>query len=97
MWVGKDSLSNFEHPHKNSGDAATIKVARYPIPGSASTSYAERQNLTLRMSSRRFTRLTNAFSKKVENHALSVACITCITTFAAFTRRCALLRRWPLA
>ncbi len=38
-----------------------------------STSYADRQNLTLRMSSRRFARLTNAFSKKDENHALSVA------------------------
>ena len=38
-----------------------------------STSYAERQNLTMRMKMRRFTRLTNAFSKKVDNHRHAVA------------------------
>jgi hypothetical protein len=42
-------------------------------PKEISTSYIERQNLTLRMQSRRFTRLTNGFSKKLENHAAAVS------------------------
>src|ERR1700680_2101252 len=44
-----------------------------PDPKHISTSYAERSNLSVRMHTRRFTRLTNAFSKKVENHMHSVA------------------------
>jgi hypothetical protein len=44
-----------------------------PDPKHISTSFAERQNLNVRMNLRRYTRLTNAFSRKLENHAAAVA------------------------
>lgn len=44
-----------------------------PDPKHISTSFVERQNLSMRMGMRRFTRLTNAFSKKIENHAYMTA------------------------
>jgi IS1 family transposase len=48
-------------------------LAGNPDPKYISTSYVERQNLSMRMGMRRFTRLTNGFSKKFENHAHQVA------------------------
>lgn len=67
------------------------RVEGNPDPKHISTSYAERANLTMRMGMRRFTRLTNGFSKKAENHAHSVAIHTMHYNFVRIhqTLRCA--------
>lgn len=48
-------------------------VSGHPDPAHVSTSFVERQNLTMRMQMRRFTRLTNGFSKKLDNHISAIA------------------------
>ena len=66
------------------------RVLGDPDPEHISTSYVERQNLTMRMSMRRFTRLTNAFSKKLEMHAAAISLHFCYYNFVRVhqTLRC---------
>jgi IS1 family transposase len=68
--LAKDAVTRYS-------PAQVVAVSREVVSGDpdqyVSTSYIERQNLSLRMGSRRFTRLTNGFSKKLDNHVAAVA------------------------
>ena len=84
-------------PERRYSPAVCVGAEKKPTIGNpdldhVSTSYVERQNLTMRMDMRRFTRLTNAFSKKIENHACAVSLHA---MFYNFTRKQAALKMAP--
>ncbi len=70
---GSDSERESRYSPAKCIECKQIAITGRPDPKHISTSIVERQNLTMRMGMRRFTRLTNGFSKKVDNHAAMVA------------------------
>jgi len=68
-----------------------------PDMAHVSTSYVERHNLSIRMGNRRFTRLTNAFSKKIDNHVHALALFFLPLQFLPHPRRSRSRRAWRRA
>ncbi len=70
---GKDAQEETRYSPSECIGTRTEVISGDPFPPAISTSHVERQNLTMRMGMRRFTRLTNAFSKKLENHMHAIS------------------------
>jgi IS1 family transposase len=70
---GNDSEAETRYSPAECIGTQVVGITGCPDPKHISTSFVERQNLTMRMKMRRFTRLTNAFSKKAENHLWAIA------------------------
>lgn len=78
---GKDPEADHRYSPPVCNGADKTWVMGKPVKEDVSTSYVERANLTIRMHNRRFTRLTNAFSKKVENHAHAISLHFMVSNF----------------
>ena len=85
IYGSPERLERRYSPGEVIGTETHIQIGE-PDPRYINTSYVERQNLTMRMSMRRFTRLTNAFSKKVANHEAAVALHFMYYNFCRYTR-----------
>jgi hypothetical protein len=72
------------------------EITGAPDPKHISTSYVEHQNVTMRVSMRRFKRLTNGFSKQLENHAATVALYFMYYNFARVRQTHRVRKQWKL-